>query len=218
MQNAEGRTQYKEFKNRMPLTAYRAHSYSQGFTLLETVVWVAAFAAAMIAIVSAITYFYRTDRFVVDQASATASAQRGIDKMVRVMREASYSANGAYPIISMATSSFSFYSDINNDGFAEQVRYTLQGDDIIEGIISPILGSASPYSGVESVSTLSEYVRNDASTPLFRYYDQSGTLMTTLTDTGSLRFVVVTLIADIDPVRSPTLLTLRSSAALRNLK
>lgn len=190
----------------------------RGFTLLETVVWIAALIAAMIAVVSSITYFYRTDRFVIDQASATASAQRGVDKMVRVIREASYSANGAYPIISMTNTSFSFYADTNNDGFAEQVRYTLQGDDIIEGIISPIIGSASPYSGTESTSVLSEYVRNDAATPLFKYYDQTGTLMTTLTDVDSLRFVVVTVVADIDPVRSPTLLTLRSSAALRNLQ
>ncbi len=190
----------------------------RGFTLLETVVWIAALIAAMIAVVSSITYFYRTDRFVIDQASATASAQRGVDKMVRVIREASYSVNGAYPIISMAGTSFSFYADTNNDGFAEQVRYTLQGDDIIEGIISPIVGSASPYNGIETTSVLSGYVRNDTATPLFKYYDQTGTLMTTFTDVDSLRFVVVTVVADIDPVRSPALLTLRSSAALRNLQ
>lgn len=185
---------------------------------METVVWIAIFTTTMVAVVSSITYFYRTNHFVVDQASATASAQRGVDKMVRVIREASYSANGAYPIISMATSSFSFYADVNNDGFAEQVRYTLFDGDIVEGLISPVVGSASPYATTEVTSTLSDYVRNDAATPLFKYYDQSGTLMTTLTDIDSLHFVVVTLVADIDPVRSPTLLTLRSSAALRNLQ
>lgn len=186
-------------------------------TLIEAIVWISIFTVAMFAIVSSVMQFYKTNRFAIDQASAIASAQRGIDRMVRIIREASYSTQGAYPIVSMATSSFTFYSDMDNDGFAERVRYSLVGEDLTQGVIAPVVGSSTPYSGAEVVSTTSPYVRNGTSTPLFQYYNASGALMSDYTDIDGLRFVVVTMITDVDPLLSPTLLTFRSSAALRNL-
>lgn len=186
--------------------------------MIDVVVWVSIFLVSIMAIVSSITYFYRTNRFAVDQADATASAQRGIDTMVRVIREAAYSTNGAYPVISLSANSFSFYADLTNDGYAEQIRFFLENNQLKRGVVSPAIGSQTPYSGTETISIVSSYVRNDASTPLFQYYDTAGAVMTNYSAVASVRFVVATLVVDVDPLRTPTLLTFRSSATLRNVE
>lgn len=190
----------------------------RGLTMMDVIVWVSVFLVVIIALISALTSFYKTNRFAIDQADATASAQRGIDRMVRTVREAAYSVNGAYPIVSFSANSFTFYSDANNDGYAERIRYFIESGALKQGVITPSVGSSNPYTGTEVVSVVSSYVRNDGSTPLFQYYDSSGSLMGSYTAIADVRFAVVTLVVDIDPLRTPTLITLRSSAALRNLK
>lgn len=202
----------------MRYTLHGSHSSMRGFTMIDVVVWVSIFLISIMALVSSVVYFYRTNRFAVDQASSIASAQRGIDTMVRVMREAAYSTNGAYPVISFSANSFSFYADLTNDGYAEQIRFFLESNQLKRGVVSPAIGSQTPYSGAETISVISSYVRNDASTPLFQYYDAAGVAITNYSAIASVRFVVATLVADVDPLRTPTLLTFRSSATLRNVK
>lgn len=180
-------------------------------------VWISVLIATMLALSSSILYFYRTNRFGIDQASAISSAQRGMDGMVRTMREAAYSANGAYPILSLSATQFSFYADINNDGYAEQVRYFFEGTALKQGVISPVIGASNPYTGVETIATTSEYVRN-GSTALFQYYDQTGSPLSSYTAIDDVRFVAATLVVDVDVNREPDAVTLRSSAALRNIE
>ena len=49
-------------------------------TLIEAVVWIAVFISAMLALSTSVLYFYRTSNYTIQQAFATASAQRGIDR------------------------------------------------------------------------------------------------------------------------------------------
>ena len=135
-----------------------------------------------------------------------------------VMREGAYSSTGAWPIISIATSSFSFYADVDSDPFIEQIRYTLSGNALIRGIIDPT-GDPPVYTGAEATATISDNVRNvEQATDLFQYYDKNGTLMTDLTKIAEVRFVQATVVVNVNPYRLPNQFTLRSTAALRNLK
>lgn len=193
-------------------------SLQRGLTLIDVIVWISVFLVVIIALISALTSFYKTNRFAIDQADATASAQRGIDRMVRVIREASYSVQGAYPIITLSATSMTFYADTNNDGYAERVRFFLESEALKQGVIIPQVGSLTPYAGTETISVISSYVRNDVSTPLFQYYDDSGVILASYADVDDARFVVASLVVDIDPLRTPTLMTLQSSAAMRNLR
>lgn len=187
-------------------------------TLIETVVWVAITTAAMLAIVSSVQYFYRTNTYTVEQAAAITSAQRGIEDMVKTMREASYSSNGAYPIIALSTSSISLYADIDTDPFIEQLRYFIEGGSLKRGVIDPS-GDPPVYSNPETIASVSDHVRNiEQGVATFRYYDLNGTLMTDLNDIAELRFVEVTIVVNINPFRLPNQFTLRSTAALRNLR
>src|SRR3989344_5140242 len=151
-------------------TGYRlpATGLSAGMTLIEAMVWIAMFTATMLAIVSSVLYFYRTSNFAIQEASAISSAQRGMDLMVRTMREASYASNGAYPVVSMSTSSFTFYTDIDSDTSVERVHYYLTGLSLIEGVANPS-GDPPVYPATEATTSISDSVRN---------YDKGVTLFT----------------------------------------
>ncbi|OGG56689.1 hypothetical protein A3D71_03570 [Candidatus Kaiserbacteria bacterium RIFCSPHIGHO2_02_FULL_55_20] len=185
--------------------------------LLEAVVWVAVFTSAMLALTSSVLYFYRTSNYSVQQGAATASAQRGIDLMIRTIREASYASNGAYPVVSLGNNELKFYAEIDGDSGIELVHYYLSGTSLVRGTVEPS-GDPFVYTGAEATSTVSDNVRNVIlGTSLFSYYDKNGTLVSDYAKIGDVRYISATLLVDVDPVRSPTPLSLRSSAAMRNL-
>lgn len=189
----------------------------RGMTLIETLVWIAVFTAAMLALTSSVLYFYRTNAYAIQQTSATASAQRGMDAIVRSIREAAYASNGAYPVVSLAPNEMRFYADVDADSGIEEVHYYLAGTSLMEGIRDPA-GDPPSYDGSENALAISDNVRNAAQgVDLFTYYDEAGNQMSDLSRIGDLRFVRVRLLVDVDPNRSPVPLELRSSAALRNL-
>jgi type II secretory pathway pseudopilin PulG len=189
----------------------------RGFTLIETLVWIAIFTASMVAITTSVIYFYRTSNYAIEEATALTSVQHGMDAMVRVIREAAYSSVGAYPVIAMASSSFTFYANTDTDSLIERVHYYLSGTNIYLGILKPT-GDPASYTGTETVSLVADNIKNaSSSTNLFTYYDLNGAQMTDLTKIANLRFVTINIVADIDPNRAPTDTQLRSSATLRNL-
>src|SRR3989338_991772 len=192
-------------------------SHGRGMGLLEAVVWVAVFTSAMLALTSSVLYFYRTSNYSVQQGAATASAQRGIDLMIRTIREASYASNGAYPVVSLGNNELKFYAEIDGDSGIELVHYYLSGTSLVRGTVEPS-GDPFVYTGAEATSTVSDNVRNVIlGTSLFSYYDKNGTLVSDYAKIGDVRYISATLLVDVDPVRSPTTLSLRSSAAMRNL-
>lgn len=187
-------------------------------TLIETIVWIAILTATMVALGSSLVYFYRTSRYAIEQASAVSSIQHGIDTIVRTLREASYSSNGAYPVISISQNQVSFYANVNhNDPLIQQVRFFIQGTSLMEGVIEPV-GDPPAYTGTEVVSTLANYVQNlSIATTTFTYYDQNGAQISDYTKIGAVRFLTATIVADVNVNNMPNQLVLHSSAALRNL-
>ena len=193
-------------------------SLNGGMAYIEAVVWIAVFTSAMIALVTAIMYFYRTSSYAIEQASAVASAQHGVDVMVRTIREASYASNGAYPIVSISADQIVFYSNINhNDQLIQRVRYYMEGTTLMQGVIQPT-GDPSTYTAPETTSIIAPFIQNIAiATTTFTYFDANGAAVTDYTRIGSVRFVTVNVVADLNPFDQPRQLTLRSSTALRNL-
>ena len=187
-------------------------------TLLETLVWVSITTMVMLTIIQSVQYFYRTNTYAVEQSAAITSAQRGIEDMVKRMREAAYSSNGAYPVIAVSSSSVAFYADVDTDPFIERLRFFVEDGSLKRGIIDPS-GDPPVYTNPEQISSVSDYVRNiDQNVTTFRYYDLNGTLMTNLSDISGVRFIEVTVVVNINPFRLPNQFTLRSTAAMRNLR
>lgn len=194
----------------------RSHA-NRGMTFIEVLVWISVFTMAMLAIVMTLLYFYRTNSYTIEQAEAVTSAQRALEQSVRTIREGAYSSQGAFPIHSIAANDFIFYADIDNDPLIERVHYYLSGTNLMRGILEPT-GNPPDYTGAETVSVISQYVRNTAQAiSTFRYYDELGSEITNYENWTSVRFVTVNLAVNVNVTVLPNQYVLSSSAAIRNL-
>ena len=203
-----------------PTTHYalRTTNCSRGITLIEVLTSITVFVFAILAIVSSILYFYRTNTYAIEQASAVSSAQRGIEEMVKTMREISYASNGAYPIVAIGPQEVTFYADIDSDPLIERVRYYVQGVSLYRDVTNPS-GDPPVYGAPQTTSVISETVRNlQQATTTFEYYDMNGARISNFAQVAYVRFIAMNIIVNVNPYRLPNQLTIRSTAALRNLK
>ena len=99
--------------------------FQGSFTLTEAIVAIFVFSLLMGAISATILILYRTHSYEWQQSIAVEDARRGIETIVKEIREAREGENGAYPIEYAGDKEFIFYSDIDNDGKTERVRYFL---------------------------------------------------------------------------------------------
>ena len=189
------------------------HTTKKGFTLIEAVLVV------MGTIISSVLYFYRTNAHAVEQVYAIESARKGIEYLVRDLREATYADNGAYPFIAIGDHEVFFYSDIDQDQSVERIRYRLV-NGVLEKGITNASGNPAVYNDTDELFfAISTNVRNEEnSTPIFSYFDVSGTAIVNLNNVTDVIFIKVNLMININPNRLPEDFTLRSSAAIRNLK
>jgi hypothetical protein len=72
-----------------------------------------------------VSMLYKTKSYQWEQSLAISEARRGIETMVKEIREAREGENGAYPLEFAGDKELIFYSDIDNDGETERVRYFL---------------------------------------------------------------------------------------------
>ncbi len=193
---------------------------SKGFTLVETLVVVSIFTILSLAIANSIDSFYKYNSYTIAQANQVDHARRGIEFLVRDMREMIYADNGAFPLVAMSSSSISFYSDIDRDDSVEFVEYRLASTTLYKYIYDasgspPVYSTTTP----NQTSIISEYVQNILQgQSIFKYYDLNGNEAVATTSITDIRYISASLIINIDPLRDPGEFTLRSSASLRNLK
>ena len=198
---------------------------SKGYTLMEVLV-----VTAIVSILGIVISKFQRDVFSFNRYFSTSlstgdSAQKLLRPMTAEIRSASPSNNGAYPIDAVADYSFSFYSDIDNDGLKDWVRYTLSGTTLSKETIKPT-GSPLVYNTANKVTNVfMTGVRNITdSIPLFTYYDETyvgdsgGVVSPTTGLLSSIRLVGVKI--RLDPGQSQSLKTTEVSTqvAIRNLK
>ena len=106
------------------LTSYHCES-GAGFTIIETMVAIAVFALIMGVVSGFIVMAYQTHGYTFQQSIAINEARRGIEIMVKEIREARSGDDGSYPIEMAGDKEFIFYSDIDQDNEVERVRYFL---------------------------------------------------------------------------------------------
>lgn len=186
-------------------------------TLIELLVTVALTSVVMVALGFLIQHFYKTNAFVLEQSRAVESARRSVENAMADLREASYGADGSYPISAAATSSVTFYADIDSDSSVEKARYYLSNTTLYRGTTEP--SAAGLYAGQPEVTTLVvNDIRNGTSTDLFSYYNRDGEQLVASVNLAQVASVKIVVLADVNPNRAPNVYTLRGSATLRNLK
>lgn len=196
----------------------------KGFSLIEVIFVISIFILALIAITAFILNTYRIYKYNFEQISTINEARRGIELMVKEIREAQYGDDGSYPLKEAGDFQFIFYSDIDKDEKVERVRYFLSGTDFKKGVVEPSGDPAQYVLADEIVSVISFYVRNSDILPVFTYYngdwpgDTVNNPLPTLTRLTDTKLMHVYLIVNIDPNRPPDNFELESDTQIRNLK
>lgn len=191
----------------------------RGMTLIEMLVVLAMFTVLMLAIGDSIANFYRYNSYTLAQSYQVSNARRGIEIMVRDIREMTFADDGTFPLARMEDHAVGFYSDIDRDDSVEYVEYELV-NTVIRKHIHNATGTPPVYDfdNPDETHILSEYVQNiDQVVPVFRYYTDPGILITAGDTITDVRYIDVKVIVNVDPIRDPGEFMLRSSASLRNL-
>lgn len=97
----------------------------KSFTLIETLTAIFIFSFLMVTVFNLILHLYYIHRYEWQQALAVQEARQGIEIMAKEIREARDGENGAYLLELAGDKEIIFYSDIDNDGKVEKVRYFL---------------------------------------------------------------------------------------------
>jgi Tfp pilus assembly protein PilV len=97
----------------------------RALTLIEAIVAIFIFSLVIGTVSGLILTVYRSHGFASQQSMAIEEARRGIEIMVKEIREAREGEDGSYPIEKADDKELIFYSDIDNDGKTERVRYYL---------------------------------------------------------------------------------------------
>lgn len=134
----------------------------RSFTLIEALVTIAIFVLAMGAVIGFIVMAYRTYGFTFQQSQAILEARKGVETMVKEIREARVGDDGAYIIEKADDYEFIFYSDIDDDGETERVRYFIRPAGGREG--SETGQCASFSSGGSCSVTFSDFLTEDLET------------------------------------------------------
>lgn len=191
---------------------------SRGFTLVEVLVLITVTGILGITLNTLIVNFYRANSFLLQQTSAIDSARKGLRLSFQNLRQATYGEDGSYPIQSAATSSITFYSDVDNDGSVEKIQLYLSNLSFYRSV-TEATGTPLAYTATPATTTIAAYVRNATSSPIFRYYDVDGIEISSSTiPIGAIASISTSLQIDLNPARAPDILTLEETATLRNLR
>jgi predicted metal-binding protein len=86
---------------------------------------IAIFTIVLGAVFGSILMLYRTHGYSFEQSQAIEEARRGIEIMTKEIRGVRSGEDGSYPLVLAGDKEFIFFSDIDQDGKTERVRYFL---------------------------------------------------------------------------------------------
>lgn len=146
----------------------KKNNLQKGFTLLELILSTFIFGAITALVAGFAVYYFQTYSFSFEENQAINSTQSALTTMIRDIREARSGDNGAYTIVQADDFSFTFYSDVTNDGRTDRVRYFLNGTQLQKGVIEPTQVPVTYPIATEKIKTIADFV-DTAGLPIFKY-------------------------------------------------
>jgi prepilin-type N-terminal cleavage/methylation domain-containing protein len=202
----------------MPPSPYRS-----GFSLIEILIVVAIAASVIMVVGNLGGNVDLLNNLVSQQLQSASDVEQTLQIMMSEIRSAGPSANGAYPIEVAASSSFTFYSDVNKNGVVERIRYFLASSSIYRGVTAPVgTPPVYPTSGELALDVIDNVIPPTTSTPLFSYYDAGYTgtqaALAQPVAISAIRLVGISFAADIKPKQAPGPDYFSTFVAIRNLR
>jgi prepilin-type N-terminal cleavage/methylation domain-containing protein len=193
--------------------------HSRGYTLLETLIVVAIIGILFPALFLMIRSLYSSHAYTLARGIALSNSTRALNDITNDIRAASYSENGALPVVSIATSSIVLYTDTDFDRKTEQVRYTLVGENLTKSTIEPTADAAYPPASETTKIILRRVENNTAPTTLFRFYDEHGTEIDPASgNTIAVKRISTEIVTHGAFGNTDVTTSVRGSASIRNLK
>ena len=189
-----------------------------GLTLVDTLFVVAIFTLIMGVLTLFSKNIWTYNSFINTELEAVDTGRMALKTMTAEIRTASSGNNGSYAINLASATSFTFYSDIYDDGLKEKVRYFLNGTNLQKGVIIPT-GSPLGYTGSEIVTTI---VSNVTNASIFSYYDRNydgaTVALSSPIDVSAVRLVKITVTIDKNQNTPPAPVTVSTQVSIRNIK
>jgi len=200
----------------------RQYFNRRGFSIVEVLVVVAIASIVVLVVGNFSANVGGLDNLLSQDLQSKSDINQILDTAAQEIRSAAPSAAGAYAIDSAGTSSFSFYSDINQLGVTDRVRYFLASSSFEKGVIVPTGTPAVYATSSEVVTDLIDNVVVGTSTSLFSYYDNSYTgtqaPLAQPVSIASIRLVQISFLTVGNASRTSAPQSFSILAALRNLK
>ncbi len=193
----------------------------EGFTLIETLVALGIFLFVMIELGNFARSIFNYNSIIQNSSVAEDEAKQTLEKMASEMRSMYSSDTGSYAIGDAGTSTITFYSDINNDGKRERIRYFLSGTTLEKGIT---VSTGSPLSYDSANETFSEAIHNvnNSQSPIFEYfdgnYDGSEPPLSQPVNISSVRHIKITLNIVMNNFGATSSISFSTDVTPRNLK
>ncbi len=169
----------------------KSKKYYEGMTMVEVIVVIGINTILLLALTSAVLYFYRTNYYTIEQAREVDIARKGIKQLVNDLKEMTLAEDGTWPLVTMNEHRIGFYSDIDEDSSVEFVEYELATTTVYKRIYNAT-GSPPVYdfNTVDQELILSNYVRNiEQGTSTFYYLDNYGDFSTSTTLLTDVRYI-----------------------------
>jgi prepilin-type N-terminal cleavage/methylation domain-containing protein len=194
---------------------------NRGVTLLEVLITMAIFSLIVGVLGSFVRNIYYFENIFSGGITTYDEARKILQPIASEIRSASQSSLGSYPLEKTSPTEFIFYTDINNDGLKERIRYFISGDIMKRGVVYPTGNPIQYPLSSEKITNIVHGLKNEAN-PVFSYYNSSYNGNTSpLSQPVSIidvRLVKILLILDADPKRPPAPVTVTTQVNIRNLK
>lgn len=191
-----------------------------GLSLAEVIVAISIFTIVMAGFSLLFIRSVKSNTYILEMGRNSLAVSRGVEDLVRHIREAKQGDNGHYAIVSAGDNDLKIYADFDNDGRAERLHFYLDNQQIKMGITRPQGdGVIKDYASEDEETIIkASHVLNSSEEKLFHYYDSDNNLLDVATgDISNIRMIEIFLEMNIDPNRIPDNLEMRSFVNLRNL-
>ncbi len=185
----------------------------RGVTLIELLIVLPIIVVAGFVITQIMFQSWQAYQYSLAQAQASDTFVRTLDRMSRVIRSSSKVISASNNDLTLET----YYSP--RDASPDRTRYYLSSSQVKADVI-PASGTAPNYTypaGNSKTYNISQAL-NTASQPVFRYYDENGTLLTSPYDVNAIRKVEITLTINPQPKFMKINQTSSTQVQLRNMK
>jgi prepilin-type N-terminal cleavage/methylation domain-containing protein len=194
-----------------------------GFTLIEVIVTIAIFTIISMGVIALISELFSNSQRQSSLLVGSDQARKIGFWLVTELRNACMGVDGSYSVGTASDQAITFYSDNDNDGSVEKIRYYIQNQKLFKGTTEP-QGSVYNPAQEKNVAVLDDLANGNLGQPIFYYFDgtHDGTTDNHLTqpiNVTQVKFVKVNLIVyKKGGFVNTSTYTVTAGAAIRNLK